>query len=753
MLFTVVFVICSSVSMYYTAEKAALSIQLESNEKTLEQINYNINTMNELVHSMAVSLFWDPELMPLMLNREIEVIELLKKLRKLDSAVNTTAFLHSIVVYNQYTEQFFSGGVKGFQNADSAAAKNMSAFMRQGQFNRMTLTPIGFNDDTPGIDAFAYIIFDSIEPMYQNQSAMILNVKPEWLFNHIQVVNQLAMESHIFLINEKGRILSTNQQEDNSRGDVSEFFSMNMDKLSLEKGYFKELIGQEQNLISYAKTEISDIYVVTIQPYTAMLGQIQQMRTNSLYITGSFILLSLLLSIWLAHKLYQPVENLIKLVRHGPGPGEHPTASDELTYLSNMYRSIKENLHQAREEQQNKQKVLQSYYIRKLVTDSSSFSNDEFTALASEHKLHIDPENLVMALLAIDHNGRFPDHTTEHERKLLHFAILNIAEEIISRQYRCVTADMRNHQLVILISAGSMEPDRNGHLLSLIKDIQQVVNQFYKITVSAALGQKIGSYKQITDQFRLVQEFMLYRVIYGNQSIITCQMVKDNMDNASCNFPPELERRLAEGLKSGDLFLYEDAVQKSFDYIQTLNYDFIMYSLIHMMISIKHSVREMNNHRVRPIHADINGTSQKMTQIHSLERARQLFLELFHQILEGQRQNREDRGDILIDTVKEYIQENYMDPNLSLQGIAGMMKITADHLGRLFKRSEGGSVADYINEVRLNHVEHLLLSKNLSIREIMEQVGYMNQSSFFKVFKKRFGTTPKEYRLKKSLEE
>jgi AraC-like DNA-binding protein len=35
---------------------------------------------------------------------------------------------------------------------------------------------------------------------------------------------------------------------------------------------------------------------------------------------------------------------------------------------------------------------------------------------------------------------------------------------------------------------------------------------------------------------------------------------------------------------------------------------------------------------------------------------------------------------------------------------------------------------------------------------VMEKIGYSSESTFFKLFKKRFGVTPKEYRLKKTLE-
>jgi AraC-like DNA-binding protein len=46
----------------------------------------------------------------------------------------------------------------------------------------------------------------------------------------------------------------------------------------------------------------------------------------------------------------------------------------------------------------------------------------------------------------------------------------------------------------------------------------------------------------------------------------------------------------------------------------------------------------------------------------------------------------------------------------------------------------------------------LLATTRLSVAEIAEQVGYMNQSKFASVFKKQFGLSPLEYRRSKNLE-
>lgn len=52
----------------------------------------------------------------------------------------------------------------------------------------------------------------------------------------------------------------------------------------------------------------------------------------------------------------------------------------------------------------------------------------------------------------------------------------------------------------------------------------------------------------------------------------------------------------------------------------------------------------------------------------------------------------------------------------------------------------------------MKRAAELLVTTKLSVAEVAEQVGYMNQSKFASVFKKQFDLSPLEYRRSKNLE-
>ena len=58
----------------------------------------------------------------------------------------------------------------------------------------------------------------------------------------------------------------------------------------------------------------------------------------------------------------------------------------------------------------------------------------------------------------------------------------------------------------------------------------------------------------------------------------------------------------------------------------------------------------------------------------------------------------------------------------------------------------GCSPSEYLTELRLRRAATLLVSTNLSVSEIALEVGYLSLSHFSRVFRERFGKTPRAFR-------
>lgn len=92
-----------------------------------------------------------------------------------------------------------------------------------------------------------------------------------------------------------------------------------------------------------------------------------------------------------------------------------------------------------------------------------------------------------------------------------------------------------------------------------------------------------------------------------------------------------------------------------------------------------------------------------------------------------------------------YINEHLEKP-LSLQLIAMEVYLHPTYLSNIFKKQTGYTVVNYINRCRIRKAKKLLCDPQNKICWVMEQVGFVNQRYFGKVFKEMVGMTPTQYK-------
>ena len=76
---------------------------------------------------------------------------------------------------------------------------------------------------------------------------------------------------------------------------------------------------------------------------------------------------------------------------------------------------------------------------------------------------------------------------------------------------------------------------------------------------------------------------------------------------------------------------------------------------------------------------------------------------------------------------------------------AGMMNITERHLNRICKTCLDKTSSDLIFDRTILEAKRLLMRNGISISEVAEQLGYLDNSYFSRLFKKRTGSTPKKF--------
>ncbi|WP_162262818.1 helix-turn-helix domain-containing protein [Paenibacillus sp. Soil787] len=100
----------------------------------------------------------------------------------------------------------------------------------------------------------------------------------------------------------------------------------------------------------------------------------------------------------------------------------------------------------------------------------------------------------------------------------------------------------------------------------------------------------------------------------------------------------------------------------------------------------------------------------------------------------------------LIEQITKYISRHYGDYDFSVQKIADHFSLSLSYLSRYFKEQTGRTVMDYMNELRIDQAKRLLQMNDSTVKDVVQQVGYSDVSSFIRKFKQSVGVTPGEYR-------
>lgn len=109
--------------------------------------------------------------------------------------------------------------------------------------------------------------------------------------------------------------------------------------------------------------------------------------------------------------------------------------------------------------------------------------------------------------------------------------------------------------------------------------------------------------------------------------------------------------------------------------------------------------------------------------------------------------SKQSSGNIVLN-VKKFIEDNISSPDIHSSAVADHFNLSVDHISRLFKSAGDTSLSDYIINTKIDKAKELIENTDHSIRQIAQMLGYSDPNYFVRVFKKRTGVTPTEYRTK-----
>lgn len=124
-----------------------------------------------------------------------------------------------------------------------------------------------------------------------------------------------------------------------------------------------------------------------------------------------------------------------------------------------------------------------------------------------------------------------------------------------------------------------------------------------------------------------------------------------------------------------------------------------------------------------------------------------LFLQLMN-YMDKLETNEGGEQQMLIISVLSYIEEHYRDGELA--ELAKDLHYDMYWLSKEIKKRTGKTYTDLVQAKRLNQAAYLLTTTSMSVMDVAMAVGYDNISYFHRIFQKKYGVTPRKYRVQEN---
>ncbi|WP_256759540.1 AraC family transcriptional regulator [Cohnella sp. WQ 127256] len=750
-------IIALSAVVYVNTQKLLMKNEYASNQKILFQVKFNMSFMDDTISSLCKSLFLNSDVGAVMYAMQENMVDVANRLNKVTSSITSTnPYIHSVTIYNRNLDQTYSAGSPSFFEDQLLGALYHSEQLPPKMKPIFRDIKKLVNRETKPEYVFSYIMYETSADDLKPDGVIIINVRSEWLLDNIRQINMIDKRKgdNIFLLDQSGEFLADGTGDSEImrwvKSDLADYKAAHPDVGS--DGFFQSKHGGTPYLVTYSSIESAGLTLLKTQPVLEVYRSIASLRTSIIIITLIALVLAFVISILISRRIYQPFGNLVNAIRRDRhrGSGEDEVV-DEISYLNTVYQESLEELELFYKEKHDNMDVMRHYWLSRLLDERFAVSRHELAALFKEMRISLPVEGShAVCLLKIDNYKEFQTSFGAKDKEMFRFALLNIASEIVARSYPNEGIDMKEDHVLLIVSVPEQDNVYSAELVTLLTEAQDHFSRFFKVTFTASISDKTDTLSGLHSLYNQTLDLAMYRLQLGHGSVITHARIRKNTESKKSSYSKELEEWLVETIKSGNVAAMKDVLANLFGEMETLNYHNALVSIIRLVDTAIEALEEANISAAPSLQIASIGRhileKETMAEIHRIIRGG-----LQDSINKELTENTDTLNSFVVDAVTEYIHKNYQDLSLSLPSIASMMKISSRNLSKIYKEATNLSIPDLINGVRLSKAAELLIQEDLSVYEVVQRVGFTNETYFFSLFKKKYKVTPKEYALQRNV--
>lgn len=745
--------------LFISFKNIATYVISTSNIKILTSISHNTIQKQDYIRFFSINLLSNDNAVKLLSDTSISLSDTTISLSKLNSEIINTPFVYSVYFYNKTKNAVISIGKDSLiRSSESFYDKEIVTLLKSTTtksklhpITRIIPTSDNFLEESSYVYSYIFPYIYSADGNVQN--AIVVNVKADWMFgiNSQNGFEQMLNETKVMMIDYAGKVCGDSNGQQMLKNLSALPYIKKILSYKNQFGSINASIDKQSYVITYVTLEPMEWKLITITDFDSVMKPLNQIRTITILICIFMLFISFIVTFFLSKKLYSPIKKLkeeTKKLFNQFGTSEKNRS--EFEFISQNLSVASDRLFILQKFRNRNLDLLKQEYLKKILLNSASL--DSFNDNSNDNiQIKINPYKPIgLLVFRIDRVYDIFNKLSAKDQTLYLFALTNIASEIMHKMFVCETIDMGNDHIAIiynLMDNDDQQDENHKNLLcTLVKEIQDAYLKYYELSLTIGVGKFCNSLKELHLSYISAIESTNYRLLKNQGSIIYSEKIQNTQFLEFKINNPQIND-LMEAIKSTHFDDFSNKINSIFDSLQLCNYKNIRFAISYLTSAIFNTLSNLEKNKVLSFGLRYDEFIFIVGNLDTLQEIKYEFINIFKIISAKIKESKDNKSSVIAQNIIKHIHLNYTDPNLSINSISIIFNLSIAYIGKIFRDYTFQSVSSFINDYRLIKAEEMLVKTNFSIEEIIEKISWENRNYFFTMFKKKYGTTPTQYRL------
>ncbi|RED64830.1 AraC family transcriptional regulator [Cohnella lupini] len=588
-----------------------------------------------------------------------------------------------------------------------------------------------FNYQSNGLKKLALII--PTVPSGQQSFGYLVMLMDIKLLQQYLLKDNRATGTRSFILDREGKVMLGSE-------DTVELYSELAPLSTEETGSFAHTYKGELWSIQYAQIEPQGWTLYQTAKYDLVLADFNSFRNKMLIFAASFVLLMLAILFWNSRRTYKPFSQLADQLEMKFGlqlkNANNEGPREEYKVIQYGIEMLADQVDKMDTSMREHKSVIKLEYLRQWIVQGKLIAPVEHY-LREQTEL-FEGDGLHLGVIRINEYSLFEDQYNFASRKLMKYAIGNIAEEIINRKWHAQSVDLGGDHLALLVSGSDIHM---SGLVEMLEDVVKQIQDWTRIRVTIAVSEVHPFGDDLRSIYKHIHELTMLKFISGEDKIYLEQDFEAYMERIQPLPDANLLDELIKRVRMGKTDEVAASLGLIFGHMQTMHYADSKFQLSLILYTLFKTFNKL------PSVESVEGIESILERYDTLSGIKgwleQELLEIMDDLSNKKGSSRRDE---IVTEIVEYVKNHLHDPLLTIDEISEHVSLSTRYIRQLFKEVFETTLSDYIMEERINRVKGLLETTDWTVTDIGERSGFQTKSNFFTTFKKATGMTPSQYR-------